>query len=282
MMLYRYGLILLLVTSSTVLGLAATADATTISINFGIGDNDNNTVDNNETAVNGNPHAANVSGQYWNNIELRGSLNGQPNTFTGATQGGNSLTLIDDSGLSAATLTSNGDLHANFAAVSNPSQGETGDGGLFHSALHLGGDSHPNESVTISGLTDAFTHGGYRVIAFFDIGSLDNRTYGLNVGDGLTSASYWTHDTLADSDSDGDGHIEWQLTSATTSGTAVMDANYAVFDGLSGSSFTITGLGSQGRAVLTGLQIVAVPEPSTLVLALLGGMALVILRWRRK
>ncbi len=58
------------------------------------------------------------------------------------------------------------------------------------------------------------------------------------------------------------------LTSATTLATAVA-ANYSVFSNLTGSTQTFTFSGP-GAPSLSGFQIVLIPEPSTVMLALLG------------
>jgi hypothetical protein len=245
--------------------LAAPPAVRTISVNFGIALNDANAVNVDETAVGGNPAAQNVSGVYWNNVFLQGTGSpGIPTAFTANTQGGNSLQLIDNSGTAAAQLTSNGSFFAGFANTSAPNQDLTGDAGLFQSYLNIGGSGAPGESITVSNLSGEFTTGGYNVVVFFDLEQA--RTYGLTVTDGLRSETFWVSDLAAsDADANNDGNIEWVRALGTTDLLATVGANYAVFSGFRGSSFTITGLGSNGRAVISGFQVIAVPEPSSIV-----------------
>ncbi len=236
-----------------VVGLAMPAAAATISVNFGIALNDANAVDSDETAVVGNPDALEIAGSFWNNVLLRNSGSGSPDVFISNTTGGNFITLNNSLGAPAAELTSTipSGGFANFGNVSGSNATLTGTAGLFQSFLNFGA-TVPTETLTISGLGSNVTERGYKVIAFFDIGG-QTRTYGLKIGD----QQYWTNDTSAvDSDPDNDGVINWIKTTATTSGTAVANANYAVFDHLSGSSFTLEGVGSSGRSVLSGLQII--------------------------
>lgn len=263
------------------LGAAPSVHAASISINFALTNNDANRVDTNEFALVGNPYAEVVSGQHWNHVPSA------PATFTAATQGGNAVNLRDSTGATAAKLTSTGAFFSAATRVTSlhGSDGATpqitGDAGLFQSALFLGGSGNAGESLTIT-LNNSFNFSAYRILVFFDIGGGGPRTYGLQVTDGLTASTFWTQDTNTDSDPDNDGIMNWKQTLATTSATAVKDANYAMFDGLRGNTFTITGVSTGGRAVITGIQIIALPEPSSLAIWLLegGGAALYVLRRR--
>ncbi len=60
--------------------------------------------------------------------------------------------------------------------------------------------------------------------------------------------------------------------------------NYVVFRGLTGDGFSLRAVGVTGnpRMPIQGIQIVPVPEPSTLVLAALGLFGLAMLGWRRR
>ena len=168
-----------------------------------------------------------------------------------ATTGGSAITLTNDDGNNAAdlttTLAANGGLTV-FADVSpNPARGTFGDAGMFQSLLNFGG-SAPGETLVVSNLSGDFTANGYSVVLYYDIGSV-GRTYGHTVSDGLVSATFWTNDTAGvDSDSNGDGVMEYVLATGTTSGTATSDASYAVFTGLTADGFTVSAVERHCRA----------------------------------
>ena len=63
----------------------------------------------------------------------------------------------------------------------------------------------------------------------------------------------------------------------TDTGGANPSADYAVFTSLSGSSQTITTLVSGGGGI-AGFQIVAVPEPGTMALAIMGGLGVLLMK----
>lgn len=245
-----------------------------ININFAIGNppNDNNGVDANETA--GVDVAAN--GQLWNVATTNTSGPANASFFAGNTTGGNSISLFDSHGNNnAASLTSTlaptGGF-TNFSDVSPGVSGNTGDSGMFQSYLNFGG-SAPGETLTISGLGGDFAS-GYDVYIYFE-GNLD-RTYGFTIG----GQTIWGTDSLDNSDINNDGIIEFAEGIGVSSGTA-NSSNYVVFRGLSGASFTISAQTLGGRAVINGLQIVAIPTPAALPagLALIG---LVAVRGRRR
>jgi hypothetical protein len=147
----------------------------------------------------------------------------------------------------------------------------------MQSRLNFGGSAAPGETLTITGLGPAFTDNGYKVMVFFDMGSSAARTYGFTIG----GTTYWTNDvTGTDADSNDDGLMEWRQALGTTSATATQSANYAVFEGLTADSFTIEGETTGGRAVISGLQVVAVPEPSSSAILLLLGAGFLVRRKR--
>jgi len=257
---------------------APVASGDIISVNFMMLDQDQNRVDDNETGVSGNSFGSTVAGSQWNNILLRDAAgSGVPVAFTNATQGGNSLTLVSSQGSTSATLTSTGVFFANGEGTTATAE-KTGDAGMFRSFLNLRAGANPSETLTVSNLPAVFTENGYNVVLYFSMATT-TRTYGLEVSDGVVSAQYWTVDNSWGVDTD--GVVTWVQATGTTEATATTGANFAVFDGLSASSFTITGYSSgTSRATLNGLQIIAIPEPSTG--ALLMGSALSLLglsRW---
>ena len=267
------------------------ASAGTIAGNFAIGTNDNNSIDAGESAIVGTDAtdtailgADNLDGSKWNHLLLRNSTHGAPTIFTGNTQGGNSIALLDSDGNSAGTMTSAGGSfwsHWSNASDGAPPLGTTGESALMQSYLLLGSNGAETVTVTLPG-----DFADISVYAFFEIGSVggganEARTYGLDVN-GVSA--FWTDDNggTADSDVDDDGLIEWKQTVGTTSVTATADGNYALFTGLSGTTVTFSGFGTEGRTVLSGFQIQYVPEPSTLVLALVGVIGMAFLGRRRR
>lgn len=219
--------------------LPGAATAASISVNMAVWPIvDNQVVDPGETALVGISGPESVDGTNWNNIDLRGAgSSGTPTVFTTATQGGNNIDLVDSSGAdSGVDMTSSGLFFANFANTSTPNQGLTGDGGLMQGFLNLSN----TETISLSGMA-SWAPNGYKVYAVFDIGPV-TRTYGVSMTDGTTSQIFWTADTAGtDADANNDGVIEWLETTATTSGTAVTDANYAVYGTFTGDTLIISG-----------------------------------------
>lgn len=236
--------------------LATFAFSNTISVNLGISLNDANSVDTGETSTVGIDSGLSTDGSVWNNALLRATGAGSPTNFTTATQGGSHIDLNDSSGTdSGVNMTSSGSFYANFSNASGSNAGTTGDGGMMQSFIL----ANSSETTSLSGLS-TWAPNGYQVYVYFDIGAV-NRTYGLTANDGTNSYSYFSNDTSgADSDSNNDGVINWIQTTATTSGSAVADANYAVFGTFTGDTLTISGADSN-RAPICGFQIVALSDP---------------------
>lgn len=251
------------------LGLAALlppGHARSISVNMAVlPTTDAQRVDAGESSVSGIAGAESVDGANWNNIPLRTtSAAGDPTVFRSSTQGGNRIRLKESTGAdSPVEMTSAGTFYASFANTSSPNTTGTGDAALMHGYLVF----NSSESISLAGLA-AWAPYGYKVYAFFDIGAV-TRTYGVSMTDGTVSQIFWTADSTTDADVDNNGVIEWQATAAATSGSAVADANYAVFGDFTGDTLTISGdtfpLGT--RAVLSGFQIVANPGPPLATIA---------------
>lgn len=236
------------------------ASAKSISVNFAVQTNtDAEVVDVGESSVIGIAGSESVDGANWNNIDLRGTGSaGSPTVFTGATQGGNHLDLNDSTGTdSGVNLLSSGAFYSNYGDVTDGANLTlTGDASLMQGVLLLSN----TEKVSLSGLT-AWAPDGYKVIAVFDIGPA-TRTYGVSMTAGATSQIYWTADTLgSDSDLNDDGIMEWKQTTAPTSGTAVPDANYAVYGPFTADTLSISGDATSGRAALSGFQIIPNTDP---------------------
>jgi hypothetical protein len=78
----------------------------------------------------------------------------------------------------------------------------------------------------------------------------------------------------------GTGNLNWPNSPNNSEG------NFILFSGVSGSSFTLSASpsawGGTPRAAINGIQIVGVPEPSTIALLALGGMGLMVIQLRRR
>ncbi|MGB0993268.1 MAG: hypothetical protein ACPG32_12485, partial [Akkermansiaceae bacterium] len=231
-----------------------------ISINFTGISNDANLVNNDESSTVGITDGETHAGNLWNNVAVKsGGAAGPANTWLTTTQGGSHVDVNDSTGAdSGVDITSSGTFYSNQANVSGAGKTLTGDGALMHQGLNIAS----TETVTLTGLA-AWAPNGYRVIGYMDIGNA-NRTFGINMTDGGTSQTFWTDsDAGTDSDSDDDGVITWLESTATTSGTAVTNANYAVWGTFTGDTLTISGTDPTSRSLMNGMQIIAVPEPSS-------------------
>jgi len=245
----------------------ATSRAAVISVNFSIGGGDDGSVDTNETAVVGSDaadtaisNAVNVSGAYWNNINVSSAI-GAPDILPGATQGGNSIALQDDAGNSVATLTSSGSFWCNSSDATDNAgnRSAVGEAGLLQSALYIAA----SESVSVGGLA-AWAPNGYRVIVFCEAGTL-NRTMWIRATDGTADQTvHYSDDTNVsfDGDADEDGLADWMQATGTNSGSATLHGNYVVFAPVYGGD-TIS-ISANGRGAIVGLQIVQAPLQGTL------------------
>ncbi len=267
---------------------AETVQAATISINLIPDINNDASLDAGDLDLAPSDVAGVVPAANWNNAFAG----------TGNDYGGFSTTdLIDVTG----AVTS-----ASFAYAS------TGQGGRFVTAGPMGtpdekmmkaalGTWEAGESVsyTVSGLSADFTGPGYLVYAYLggrtaDFGGSDEKTIDLYTmtapgatGDGATFVmGYQGHSSPGN---------HWNGVYNVSTFTALGDFNdpedfavynYIRFDGLTSSSFTIhiEAEGADRRhGMLSGIQIVAIPEPSAYA-ALVGfiGLAMALLRRRRR
>jgi len=246
----------------TSLSLSTFTLADTINVNLGITLNDANAIGAEESSTVGIGAQLTHDGSKWNNVLLRTTGAGAPTTFTAATQGSNHIDLNNSSGADAGVdMTSSGAFYSNFSNTSGASASATGDGGMMQSyAL-----ANSTESISLSGLS-TWAPNGYKVYVYFDIGAV-TRTYGFTVSDSTSSQSYFSADTAGtDADTNNDGIMNWIQTSATTSGVAVADANYAVFGSFTGNTLTISGADGN-RAPVCGFQVVALTNPPATIVS---------------
>ncbi|MGB2754733.1 MAG: PEP-CTERM sorting domain-containing protein [Phycisphaerae bacterium] len=183
--------------------------------------------------------------------------------------------LHNDSGLvtavSVATTTSK-DRDATWVPV-GPSS--SGDFRLMRQYIHSEGSGM---TVIVSGLEPPFTTHGYDVIVYFDgeNGSADWVTqYTIGV-DGTTIATVYGRDAK--------DTVQWDGTFVQSFGATAAAAtagNYVRFTGLTASSFTLTATPISGDGPINAIQIVSVPEPTSLALLVLGAAAGLAARTRR-
>ena len=124
-------------------------------------------------------------------------------------------------------------------------------------------------TVTVSGLDPRFTSVGYDVYVYF-LGGVGGRGGAYTIGQQTKMGTAMANPGF---------HVE-------DPGVDMVDAGtYVRFSGLSDASFTLISdasvPGSNFRAPINGLQIVAVPEPCALGLLVLGSLVLGVGAWRR-
>ncbi len=115
-------------------------------------------------------------------------------------------------------------------------------------------------TVTVSGLS-SFA-GAYDVYVYYNAISGPGTVHAAYT---IGSTTYYT------SNSTFDGSTFIRETNTSSSGPYTTGANYVEFVGVTGSSFTLTDNPENFRGEINGIQIVGVPEPSSLVA--LGGLA---------
>ncbi|NNM86831.1 MAG: PEP-CTERM sorting domain-containing protein [Phycisphaerales bacterium] len=141
-------------------------------------------------------------------------------------------------------------------------------------------------TITVSGLT----YSSYEVIAYFNSDHLNTNTNAAFGNVSIGSTKYY-YTAIGPVSADYSPSPYRQTTTTTDPGVASSSdlADYAVFTGLSGSSFTLT-LTPEGVALsgnnsgIAGLQIVdttAVPEPATMGMFAAGAMGLLIASRRK-
>ena len=230
---------------------AGNSSAAAISLNFASGSG--------EPAATFDMASGEVAGvvplSNWNN------LHGPSNTVTG---------LLGETGApttAAASWTSNG-THDNIFLTVSP-------GNFTMMKSHLdarasGFGSPEDATVTVSSLPAGIAN-LYDVYVYFDAVT-DNGLVFANYTIGATT--FYIQDTSNFTGTFVQG-------TGTTPDTRTAGANYVKFSGLTGDSFTLVADSENFRAEISGIQIVAVPEPGGAGLAALGALALARRRRRR-
>jgi len=199
-----------------------------------------------------------VQSPYWNSTYLIDGNSGAPEN-----------NLLDNTGAATtlgASFTDNSQ-YGYAIQFSTPAQDANGSYNkyLLNGYLNNGGGG----TVTIS--LSAIPYPVYNIIVYLSSDTA-GRTGTVNVGS-----------TTYDFSTMGPGEISGanaSLIQTTSTSGGNPNADYAIFTGLSGNSQIITtAIPSYGG--IAGFQVVAVPEPGTVVLASLGGLGVLWLRRRR-
>lgn len=191
---------------------------------------------------------------------------GSFNNLTGAS--GSSIGLINDSGAASGTSVT---FQGGFYNANSKTTGmSAGDISLFKDSLHQNG-TFTTTTVSLANIS----HAAYDVYVYFSTpfgarqfsasinGDSSTQIFGLGMGgasDQITSFSRAT---------------------ATTSGNAVR-SNYILWENVSGAALSIAApRSSDGSVGISGVQIVAVPEPTTVGMLIGAGIVLLVVRRRR-
>lgn len=240
---------------------ASTANAAVISVNFNGGQNGSN-----GTSTNGAGTVTTTAGAVpsinWNNL-------------AGASSG--AVGVISDAGAAAGSVAWSS---PNTWAATGSAPAGGGSATMMSGYLDIGNGA--SNSVSVTGLSPAFTAHGYSVLVYFngDSGGTQGWTAADNAGNtdtgfGRQVGGGGTNFPLA-------GPNGFIVSTASTFATATA-SNAVLLEGFVGANLTITGVpGNDGnRARINGFQIVAntIPEPASLSLLAMGGAAL--LRRRR-
>lgn len=271
---------------------SAPASSATISVNFHVG-SDADAQAEHELTAGETAGLVPVDGQFWNNINV-------------ADAGGNALgslipatPLVDNTGSNAATIATSVDttwfVGYNASRVAEAFElGLTGnDDDLFNSYLALNGpsgDGTPADAavINITGISSAFTAfpGGYDLILYSDSDRGGFRTAGnpplpaANEGNrqstfivtpgGGSAITVFTEDDYSDSPALRTFDGTYVLSDGVEDGEDY--SNYVVVSGLTASSLSIDLTSFDGgRGAINGFQLVAVPEPTCILLIGLAG-----------
>lgn len=218
----------------------------------------------------------------WNNYYLPGLINVENN--------GLYQNLLDNSGAGTGT-------YINY--TSGPAQSTWGLGqpvatisndnsGLYNNFLNY----FYHGEIYIGQLTEQFTSSGYKVIVYFADADAGWQNYTLTEIGGVTNDSTTLYGRTNGAGVYANSPFGGFVGSTATTPESALASNYVVFDGVDAPGFRITGFGEyvtpEGggdyytRPAIVGFQIVAVPEPGTVGLALFAaGAGFVFLRRRQ-
>ncbi len=195
-----------------------------------------------------------IAGANWNNV------NGSS---------GSNISLVDGSGgATSIQLTFNS--QGSYGSFGVPQTSNSATNQMYTGAIFTSGGTVV--TITLSGIP----YGIYDIYTYASADSSNNST--LSIGTGSTRYYYSSGGTSNSSATD------LLLTTSTNSGSPTMGpAQYQLFSGLTGSSVTFTTTGGAGGVLsnnVFGLELVAVPEPSTVALGL--GLSALGLVWAKR
>ncbi len=124
-------------------------------------------------------------------------------------------------------------------------------------------DNFGGQNITVSGLATDFTNAGYQVIVYFGTDSAGTQGYTVADNAANTATRFGNQAGGANTNFPLLG-LNGFVTSSETANNTTVAANAIVFTGLTGDSFTITGVNGavgDGRARPTGFQVVSLDEP---------------------
>lgn len=204
-----------------------------------------------------------ISWSYANGLAVSGTAGVVPVNNWNLTQEPGSADLLNNLGASTGTTLA---LAGGFGAWGIGGATQDPDG-TYNSAIFSGYYNSLGSTLTLGSIPFST----YDIYVYISSDG-DGRTG--NVSDGTTTFSFST-----DARAKVDAHGNFAFALTTDTGAGHPSANYALYSGLTGGSQTFTIANASDGMGFAGIQIVAVPEPSTLALA---GLSLIGLAIRRR